>query len=189
MKKIFLMIVPVIICGVVLTSCAKVNELEATKGLYAIGVKVENVPEDIPTYTMNNLVFTDDDIVSYRVSTEQIVFKANKVDEIISCINHYTKLQFFIDGKPVFTPPIATMYLGGPYCGSPLPWTSLNDLGLIVLYNDICFLTEGYMYLDDRYSDDEKESMLKQQEETANKRKAEMDVFIAYLSKIGKIIK
>jgi cbb3-type cytochrome oxidase cytochrome c subunit len=31
--------------------------------------------------------------------------------------------------------------------------------------------------------------MLKQQEETAKKRKAEMDVFIAYLSKIGKIIK
>jgi hypothetical protein len=173
MKRLVLLIIPALICGAAFTSCenAEQNELEATGGLYVIGGKSEAVL----TGSNSNLVFTGNDIISFNVTTGEIVFANRKVDEIISRISLYSDLRFLIGDKPVFVPSITTMCLGDRYCGSPPPWSSLNDLGLVIFNSKTCFLMEGYQswyFVEKNYE----------------KRKKELEVLIEYLSKKGKIV-
>ena len=198
MKRLVLLIIPALIGGMALTSCEKAaqNEQETIGELYVIGVNSGTVPtsennsETVPTGENNNLVFTGNDIISFNVTTGEIVFIDEKMDEIISRASLYSELNFFIDAKPVFVPSIATMPLNGDrYCGSPLPWASLNDLGLLILNSETCFLIEGYLpwhFLSDDEND--REAILKKQEENSKKRSKELKVLIAYLSKAGKIV-
>ena len=202
MKRLVLLIIPALICGIALTSCEKVEQGE----LYVAGVNSGTVPtsenssetaptsgnslETAPTNGNNNLVFTGNDIISFNVTTGEIVFIDSKVEEIISLVSLYPKLNFFIDDKPVFVPSIATMALNGDrYCGSPLPWASLNDLGLLILNSETCFLIEGYLpwhFLSDDEND--REAILKKQEENSKRRNEELKVLINYLSKTGKVV-
>ena len=188
MKKNILMIIPALICGIVFTSCEKTeqNEQKPTDGLYVIGVKSVT----LRTSEESNLVFTDDDIISFDVATGEIVFIDRKVDEIISRISLYSELNFIIDDKPVFVPSIPTMHFeGNRFCASPLPWAWWNDLGLLILNSKACYLTEGYLPWHFLSSDDnDREAILKQQEENSEKRKKELEVFIEYLRETGKII-
>ena len=186
MKRLFLMIIPAMICGVILTSCEKAeqNEQKIAGGLYVIGIKSETVS----TGEKSNLVFTDNDIISFNITTSEIVFIDRKVDEIISSVSLYSELNFFIDDKLVFVPSIATMHLNSErYCGSPLPWASLNDLGFIILNNKTCYLMEGYMP-SGLLPTDEREVILKEQEENSKKRNEELRALVDYLGKAGKII-
>ena len=165
MKRLVLMIIPALICGVILTNCEKAEQ-------------------------KSDLGFTSDDIISFNVSSGEIVFTKAKENEILSHIDHSSELQLFIGNKPVFAPPIAIMHLQGDgYCCSPCPWASFNDLGLIIFNSGAFVLMEGYLpwfFL----SDDEKdrEAILKKQEENSKKRKKELEVLINYLSKVGKIV-
>jgi hypothetical protein len=188
MRKLVLLIIPALICGVVFTSCEKAeqNGQETAGRLKVIGTKSET----ISTEEKNDLVFTDNDIISFNITSGEIVFTDKKVDEIISRLNLYSKLHFIIDEKPMFVPPIAIMHLEGDrYCGSPLPWASMNDLGLLILNSNTCFLVEGYLpwhFLSDNEND--REAILKEQEENSKMRKKELEVLIEHLSKSEKII-
>ena len=165
MKRLVLMIIPALICGLMLTNCGKAEQ-------------------------KSDLGFTSDDIISFNVNSGEIVFTKAKVNEILSHINHNPELQLFIGNKPVFIPPIAIVHFEGDrYCGSPLPWAGLNDLGLIIFNSKACLLTEGYMpwhFLSENEKD--RESILKKQEETSKKRKKELEVLVEHLSKAGKIV-
>jgi hypothetical protein len=76
MKKVVLMIIPAFICGIVFTGCGKA---------------------DIVTQK-NDLVFTNDDIISFNLTTGDIVFTKWKVGEIISHVDLYSEFNFLIEG-------------------------------------------------------------------------------------------
>ena len=186
MKRLFFMIIPALIYGVMLTSCekAKQNGQEITRGLYVIGIRSETVS----TGEKSNLVFTDNDIISFNVTTGEIVFIDSKVDEILHSVSLYSELNFFIDDKLVFVPFIAIMQLNvDRYCGSPFPWESLNDLGFIILNNETCYLMEGYMP-SGLLPTDEREEIMNRQEGNSIKRQEELNVLVELLGKAGKII-
>jgi len=165
MKRLVLMIFPALICGVLFIGC---NSEMAEK---------------------TDLV-TSDDIISLNVNSGEIVFTEAKVNEILSHINHYPEFQLFIGNKPVFDPPIAIMHFEGDrYCCSPCPWDSMNDLGLFVFNSSGFLLIEGYLpwhFLSDNEND--REAILKKQEENSKKRKKQLEVLIEHLSKAGKIV-
>jgi len=178
MKNLVLMFIPALICGVVFTSCNTEKaepKLITSDGLYVIGTKSGVVPTSI-----TDLVFTDDDIVSFDVSpVGEMVFTKEKTEEIISRARLHSELHFFIDGKPVFSPPIK-IYFG---------WGSLDDIDLqfrISDYNKI-YLTDIYQHLDSLLVID-REILEKEFEANRQKRKQEMDVLIKYLSDAGKIV-
>jgi hypothetical protein len=182
MKKITLLIISALICGMLFTSCEKneQNEQGIKEKLYVVGGNSQTISE--------NLIFTNDDIKSFNVTSGEIVFVKGKADEIISRINQYSELRFFIDNKSVFVPSLSTIHFdGNRFCGSPLPWANLNDLGLLVLNSSACFLVEGYFpwhFISDNV--DDREAILKKQEDNAKKREKEMKVLIEYLKKAGK---
>ena len=162
MKRIVLMIVPALICGVVFTGCEKAEK--STKE--------------------NDLVLTSEDIKSFNVTSGEIVFTAKKVDEIISHAGFSSELNFLIDGKPVFVPSIPiSQFNGSPFCCSPCPWDGMNDLGLVILNSSAFLLIEGYFpwHFEGGLT-------LKEQEENSQKRKKELEVLIVYLKKAGKIV-
>jgi len=162
MRKIVLMILPALICGVVLTSCGKAEK----------------------TIKENALVLTSEDIKSFNVTSGEIVFAAKKVDEIISHAGFPSELNFLIDGKPVFVPSIPiSQFNGSRFCCSPCPWDGMNDLGLFILNSSAFHLIEGYLpwFFEGGLT-------LKQQEENSQKRKKELEVLIVYLRKAGKIV-
>ena len=175
MKKLFLMIIPALICGVAFTGCNADNEKpEATTngGLYVVGAKSATVPADIA-----DLVFTGDDIVSFDVLSGEIVFTEEKFDDIMSRVSLHTELHFFIDDKPVFAPPIQIHYGWG---------VSFEDFDLQFRTDGHkIHLTEWYMIVD---SLPEVDRELKQLEMEANRqhRKKELEVFVEYLSNAGK---
>ena len=187
MKRLVLLIISALICGGMLTNCDKAeqNEQETAGGLKVIGITLETVS----TGEKNDLVFTDNDILSFNVTSGEIVFADRKVNEIISRLNLYSELQFFIDDKPVFVPPLSTTHFdGNRYCGSPLPWAGLNDLGFLILNANACFLVEAYLpwhFLSDNEND--REAIVREQEENAQKREKEVEVIIEYLRKTDKI--
>ena len=183
MKKLVLLIISALICGIVFTGCEKngQNEQGITKKLYVVGDNSQTISE--------NLVFTDDDILSFNVTSGEFVFVNGKAGEIISRINQYSELRFFVDNKSVFVPSLSTIHFDGRFCGSPLPWAGLNDLGLLVLNSNACFLVEGYFpwhFISDNV--DDREAILKEQEENSKKREKEMEVLIEYLKKTGKYV-
>ena len=165
MRRLVSMIIFALICGVMFISC---NSEKAER----------------PDFV------TSDDIISFNVSSGEIVFTQAKVNEILSHIDHYPEFQLFIGNKPVFVPPLTIIHFEGDrYCGSPLPWASMNDLGLIFFNSKACILSEGYLswhFLSDNEKD--REILLKKQEENSKKRKQELDVLIEHLSKAGKIV-
>ena len=181
MKRLILMMIPVLICGAVFLGCSEKepNGEKTADGLYVVGIKSGVVSEDEKT----DLVFTGNEIVWFNVFPDvlggQIFFIDDKVNRIMSNVNLYTELGFFIDNKPVFDPPIR-IYHG---------WVlSHDDFDLQFRYDGYTvFLTDAYMTLD---SVPIGERELKQIEIAANKQKRqeELNVLIKYLSDAGKIV-
>ena len=180
MKKVVLMIIPALICGVVLSGCGsdKVEpQDESSSGeLYVIGAKSGSA---LKADDKTDLVFTGDDIISFNVSSGEIVFAEATKDEIISRVSHHSVLQFFIDNKPIFDPPIG-IYLG---------WMSLGDADLQFRISDYghIYLTNAYQHLDSMLFID-REILEIEFEANKQKRQEQLDVFIEYLSNAGKIV-
>ena len=178
MKKFVLMFIPALICGLAFTSCNAEKEepkLITSDGLYVIGTKSGALPTSI-----TDLVFTDDDIVSFDpTSGGEMVFTKEKTVEIISRARLHSVLHFFIDGKPVFSPPIK-IYFG---------WGSLDDIDLQFRISDYdkIYLTDIYQHLDSLLVID-REILEIEFEANRLKRKLEMEVLIKYLSDAGKIV-
>ena len=165
MKRLFLMIIPALISGVVFIGC---NSEKAEKTDF----------------------ITSDDIISFNVSSGEIVFTKAAVNGILSHIDHYPLLQLFIGHEPVFAPPIPiSQFNGNRYDCSPCPWDGMNDLGLFVFNSSSFRLIEGYFpwhFLTDNEND--REAILKEQEENSKKRNKELEVLIEHLRKAGKIV-
>ena len=169
MKRLVLMIISAFICGALLTNCKKAEQ-------------------------KSSFVITDDDIISFNVTTGEIVLTDSKADEIVSLASHYSEypeLQIFIKGKKVFVPKIPISHFSGDlFCCTPCPWESMNDLGLFVFLNSNTFLLiEGYLpwqFLSDNEKD--RESILQKQEENSKRRNKELKVLIGYLDTTGKIV-
>ena len=174
-KEMFLMIIPVLIYGVTFTSCNADKEetkLKTPNGLYVIGTKTMTIFTNL-----TDLVFTEDDIVSFdATSLGNMVFIKEKMDEIISRARLYSYLHFFIDGKPVFSSPIKI-------------WFWRDTLGEI----DLCFciFDDNIQLIDVSHIMhihwiDEKAGL--EFAAKMEKRKKELDVLINYLSDAGKIV-
>jgi hypothetical protein len=172
MKRVVLMIVPALICGIAFTSCAS-NEAEPkNEKLYVIGTKSATVPTD-----KTDLVFTGNDIVSYNPKTGELIFTKVKVDDIRYRIGLYSTLYFYLNDEPLFDPPLRIHS----------EVSSIMDvLGLSIWESKIYFHTHTQNY-DFIISDDRREALEKEQDELVQKRKMEMGVFIKYLSDAGKI--
>ena len=179
MKKVVLMIIPALICGVMLSGCGsdKVEpQDESTSGeLYVIGAKSGSA---MKADNKTDLLFTGDDIVSFNIVTGKFVFTETKLDEILTSVSHHDELHFFIDDKPVFTPPIRIN----------IGWklSSIDDCELQFRTNgDVIFLTDMHVHFDTlSLSNVEKELFIAKKE----KRDAELDVLIEYLREAGKIV-
>jgi len=179
MKRLNLMIFSALIGGIGFTGCSsdktEPKEENSFVGLYVIGVKSGIEKAD--------MVFTGDDIVWFDVFPDvlggQIVFTDEKVNKIMSNVNLFTELEFFIDDNPVFNPPIR-IYHG---------WVlSHDDFDLQFRYDGYTvFLTDAYMTLD---SVPAGERELKQMEIATNKQKRqeELSILIEYLRNEGKIV-
>ena len=166
MKRLVLKNIPALICGVVFIGC---NSEMAEKTDF----------------------ITSDDIISFNVNSGEIVFTNAVINGILSHIDHYLELQLFIGHKPVFNPPLPVGYFkGDAFCCSPCPWAGMNDLGLFVFTKSSGFLLiEGYLpwhFLSNNEND--REAILKKQEENSKKRKKELEILVEHLRKAGKII-
>ena len=176
MKRVVLMIIPALICGIVFTSCgsnkAEPKDEKATGELYVIGAKSATVPTD-----KTDLVFTGDDILSYNLETGEIIFAEVKADNIRYRIGLYYTLYFYLNEKPLFDPPLRIHS----------EVSSIMDvLGLSIWETKIYFHkhTQNYDFMPAA----EREILEKEQEKLVQKRKTEMDVFIKYLRDAGKIV-
>ena len=186
MKKVALIMIPALICGMVFTSCnteKPESDEKTTDRLYVVGAKSTTksttksatVPKD-----KTDLVFTGDDIVSFEVLSGQIIFTDKKFDDIMSRISLHNVLYFFIDDKPVFDPPIQIHY----------GWdVSVDDFDLQFRTDgQYIHLTEWYMLVDSLPVAD-REIQRAEMEANIKHRKKELDVFIEYLDKAGKIVR
>ena len=188
MKRIVLMLIPALVCGLLFSGCntEKVKPEEKTAGeLYVLGNSAGAVKSGLVRAAgqTDYIVFTGDDILSFDIWRDerqiggQIYFTEGKLNEIISRAELYSELHFLIDDKPVFDPPIRI------YRVFSLP-RNVDDFDLQFRYEDSnVFLTStpvDSVYLD--------EIGIKVEELAANKQKRllELDVFIAYLKDTGK---
>ena len=106
MKKLFLMIIPALLCGLAFTSCS--DDEEAPKpipsdGLYVIGTKSGISPTNI-----TDLVFTGDDIVSFKTGFGDMVFVKEKTAKIIS----HTRNYFLLTANLFFRHPLKYVFGG-----------------------------------------------------------------------------
>ena len=175
------MIIPALICGAMLTNCGSDTvepQDEKTIGeLYVIGVKSTTVSAGDKT----DLVFTGNDIKSYNVSTGEIVFVKSKLDEITSRLFLWSQLDFFLDNKPVFVPPL---WIHAPHSSA-----GAGDLHLRLFgpdFDKICFnmFFNSWEWLPEA----EREKKQKEDEEIAKRRTKELDVLISFLKETGKIV-
>lgn len=174
MKRLFLMLIPAIICVVVFSSCntentkPEKNEPDKTPSeLYVIGAKSESLPTD-----KTNLVFTDEDIELYNISNGEIIFAEAKFAEILNLVNLHNVLHFLIDDNPVFDPPIRIHY-GWDICFEDYDLQFRTD-------GYRTFLTDDFFCLDSLNFNDV--------EIRKEKRNAELEVLIEYLKDKGKTV-
>ena len=126
------------------------------------------------------LVFTGEDIVSFNVTTGEMLFVKAKLEEIKKSLGNFAILDFYIDDKPLFVPPIEIF--------APVSSIRRDDLQMVIGIDGVILLIEFYQSFD-WMSEAERAIRKKQQAETSAKRKKEMEVFIKYLSNAGKIIR
>ena len=172
MKRIELLIITAMICGLAFTSCG--SDVEAPK-LNVYGTKSGLSPSGI-----TDLVFTGDDIVSFEAKfVGELAFTKEKTDEIISRARDYSELHFFLDGRPVFSPPIKINWGLDSWDDLDLKFLILDD-GIMLLIDTTMFF-ECILWVDESYAKAHAEKM--------QKRGKELDVLIKYLSNTGKVVK
>ena len=177
MKRLVLMIIPALICGVVFDGCgSKEPQGENTLGeLYAMGTKSSAVLSK----DKMDLLFTADDIISFDIRElpptmgmypGHIVFTDTKTNDLKERFELYTTVFFYLHGELVFDPPIPTYF----------PWlTSEPPRGLQLRYErgmsgEHAFFLGDFSFLPD--------------EEMREKQKSQLDVFINYLRDADKIV-
>ena len=131
---------------------------------------------------VKKLLFAEDDIISFNLATREIIFTNVVTERLTFCSfdGFSTKMNFFLDGKPLFD---SAIYL---VCG--ISSFSIHDL---VFYYSIeedskYFFNDGYpLFVDGGIYPDE---IIKVREENIQKRKIGWDTFVDHLSKADKIV-
>ncbi|MDR3128731.1 MAG: hypothetical protein LBU03_00525 [Tannerellaceae bacterium] len=131
-----------------------------------------------------NIVFSGNDIKSFNVATGEIVFTgsstANNLNKRI--VGLFVKLAFYLGEKPLL---VADVY-------SPIASFFYNDL-VFVIEDSKFYLLDGYPSLDkfaNLGEDGSKKNAIQRiREDNAQKREAEWNAFIRYLTDAGKIVK
>jgi len=181
MKRLVLMVIPALICGLMFKSCgsdkADTKDDKTIGELYAMGSKSTTVL--IGDKGKLDLLFTGENIKSFNVETGEIVFIDLKTDDIEGTFGLYTTVYFFLNDKPLFDPPIKIQ--------SGVSSFASNDLELRLFGEDGIRLWIFYASFD-WYPDAEREVMLKEKEENSKKRQKQLDVLIEYLRGAGKIV-
>jgi len=144
-------------------------------GKYVNGVLSSFPPE---------LVFTGEEIVSFNLTTREIVLTDPVSIKLISGDNEkkaYWQLYFYFNDKPLFEKVLIV---------SSLTSSDINDLVFYIIWpSNQFYLNDGYPPTVYEYWPDElREIFIKEREDNAEKRKAEWDIFIQYLSNTGKIV-
>lgn len=159
----------------------------------------ETIPTPPPVYMRPlELIFTVDDIKSFNVTTREIVFTNLIVEKLTTegifagiylkpnIEGVYVSVTIYHDDKPLFKEiPLA----------SPVMSNTINDLVLIfIIHKTEFYLADGYpdWKPDDNVivkgGDGTIIDWRKIRAENAEKRKAEWDIFIKYLTDVGKIV-
>jgi len=183
MRKIVLLIIPALICGMVFTSCAskeaEPQDEKITGDLLVLGTRSETVS----SYDELDLLFSGDDIKMFKVAKNdtlhgEIVFAGLNVEDLSRSIGNYTTVYFIIGERLVFDPPLKIY--------TPISSMSSNDLQMNIGAGKI-YLHEHYQLWDWMTDTVEREARLKAQAENSKMRKKQLEVFFKYLSDAGKI--
>ena len=178
MKRVVLMIIPALICGMVFTGCGSEEpKNEKTSGeLYAMGTK--SVISEASTEENPELIFRGSDVKFFNVTTREIVFSNLTAEKILPRFGVYSNVTLYIGEKPLLE----------AFVTSPISSIGLNDLVFVAdLRENKIYLKDGYPEISPVWAD--REIWQKERDENARKRKAEWDVFIKYLRENGKIVK
>ncbi|MDR1155004.1 MAG: hypothetical protein LBL04_09830 [Bacteroidales bacterium] len=153
-------------------SCGQAGKEEESKERPAIGLYAEVIPA-------KELLFAEDDIISFNLATREIIFTDVAAKRLSSCSfdGYSTSMNLFLNGERLFK---SAIYL---VCG--FSSFRIDDL---VFYRSVeedsrYYLNDGYPL--DIYSDE----IRKIREKNAQKRKIEWNTFVDHLSKADKIIK
>ena len=149
---------------------------ESTDTLYVIGLGYNNSDRE--------LLFTGNDIKYFNLSTREIIFDDSLYEKLEKRFFWYKSVDFFLNDETLFENVELLTSLDSRF---------VNDL---VLFVKIIFYPEIRVYLYDgrpseipeSWPEEIKEVYRKERETNAEKRKAEWDIFIKYLSDRGKII-
>ena len=105
MKRVALIIIPALICGVFFSGCsadkAGPQDEKIMSVLFVTGTRSVTVSEDKP-----DLVFTGDDIELYNIHSREIVLTKIKADDIRYRIGLFSELYFYLNNKLPFDPPL-----------------------------------------------------------------------------------
>jgi hypothetical protein len=146
-----------------------------------LGYPDQNGSPELPDYSPSiELVLSVDDIISFNVSTGEIIFN----DDVMRNKEFY----------PIFYDNILTINLNE----EPL-FESIRTISTVssVIYNDLAivfhkskiYLVDGYPpKILDIWPEKDRNNMRKERDENAEKRKVEWDIFIKYLTDKGKIV-
>ena len=179
MKKIETIIISALICGMALTSCSSEKTESQQKNSNKLIVVGSN--SAVTSAGEAGLVFVGDDVVSYNVTSGEIVFTKEKFNEIISRLNLHSLLHFFIDEKPVFNPPIQIHYGWG---------VNLDDFDLQFRTDGRnIHLSEWYYMMVDSLPEVAREKKRIELAENKEHRKKELETFVDYFRNAGKIVK
>ena len=142
----------------------------------------ENEPVQPPVkYPVLELVITGEDIKSYNVNTREITFVDSKLEVIKSGFGLWAQLDFIIDDKPVFVPPL---WIHAPHSSA-----GAGDLCLHLGPDFVTIYFTMYFNSWEWWPEAERTIKQKEDEETAKKRTKELDFFIQYLTEKDKIVK
>jgi len=182
----------------------EVQKEDTTNGtLYAMGTRsstpIGEIPEEEKPYPGDpgettptppveekpflELLFTGDDIKSFNTTTGEIVL-TDLIKEKLTNPNEkgvYNRLTLYYDEKPLFESVVIT---------TPVSSWMINDLVFFAAIHESKFyFMNGYPEIAKEWDKQAKEEIQKERDENAKKRKAEWDIFIKYLSEVGKILK
>jgi hypothetical protein len=138
--------------------------------------KLEDVPDPVNPVVPKDpdeiiSAFTGDDIQSFNITTREIVFVNLNTDDIYERrAGLSSKISFYLGERLLFEPPVVL----------PVDNRIYNDL-VFTYFEDKFYLSNGY--------GGQSEKDLQIREANAQKRKAEWDAFIKYLSDSGKIVR
>ncbi|MDR1170998.1 MAG: hypothetical protein LBL24_00935 [Bacteroidales bacterium] len=150
-------------------SCSQAGKEEESKERPATGLYAEVIPA-------KELLFAEDDIISFNLATREIIFTDIAAKRLSSCSfdGYSTSTNLFLNGERLFK---SAIYL---VCG--FSSFRIDDLVFYRSEDSKYYLNDGYPL--EIYS----EGIRKIREKNAQKRKVEWDTFVDHLSKAGKIV-